>query len=305
MTYKWGVHRRSGGPFEFDFLHFGVDRTAVWFFYVDESYDSEKFCLSAIGFRHSVWRECFKEIKAFREQIKRDHGIFIRKEIHAHEFLAGRGRASDQVISKWLRSRIYHGFLGVAARLPTAKLFSVCLNVREHKDPQMKAWDRLCNRIERTLLETEKKEIPKRRSLASRSTTLSAEEREEMEARLMLYHPRAVIFADEGREYDIQKAIRKMSVFNPIPSKFGAWGDGRASKSITIERVLEDPVFKKSFQSHFIQLADCISYALLKQETPPTERVKKYGINKMFRECLEEICCKQASKYDPLGIVRK
>ena len=55
-----------------------------------------------------------------------------------------------------------------------------------------------------------------------------------------------MVFADEGRETEITKALRKMSVFNPIPSKLGDWGAGAKSKNIPVERVIEDPVFKKS-----------------------------------------------------------
>lgn len=126
-----------------------------------------------------------------------------------------------------------------------------------------------------------------------------------IERRLNIYCSRAVIFADEGREAEITKRLRKMHIDNRIPSKLGDWGGGNATKNITTDRIIEDPVFKDSSQSYFIQLADCIAFALLKREVPPTPNIKKYGIHKMFDETLTGICFKDAARKDPLGIVRK
>ncbi len=278
---------------------------AVWTFYIDESHDNDKFVLSALGIRHSHWKECFAEVKAHRQRLKSDFGVFIRKEIHAHELVGGRGRISERVIGKWERSRIFFNILNLAARLPNVMLFNVCLDKRDHKDTQLVAWDRMVNRIERTLLEKERVELPLRKTLGSRvGTGLSEDEKLKLTMRLESYHPRAIIFSDEGRESEIQKIMRKMQVHNPIPSRFGSWA-GSSTKSIPVQKIIEDPIFKKSHQSFFIQMADCIAYSLLKKETVPTERVKKYGINKMFENCLEGICFKAASPSDAFGIVRK
>lgn len=102
-------------------------------FYVDESYDREKFCLSAISVRHNRWRECFDRVQQHRRLLNQDHGIFIRKEIHAHEFVAGRGRISDEIIGKHARSRIFHGLLMLVAELPEVAVFNVCIEVKGRK----------------------------------------------------------------------------------------------------------------------------------------------------------------------------
>lgn len=109
---------------------------AVRCFYVDESYVREKFCLSAISIRHNRWRECFDRVQQHRRRLNQDHGIFIRKEIHAHEFVAGRGRISEQIIGKHARSRIFHGLLTLVAELPEVAVFNVCIEVKGRKDPQ-------------------------------------------------------------------------------------------------------------------------------------------------------------------------
>ena len=73
----------------------------VQFFYVDESYDREKFCLSAIAIHHSHWKEAFDSIKAFRQQLKEKYGIPLRTELHATDFVYGRGHISPRVVTKW------------------------------------------------------------------------------------------------------------------------------------------------------------------------------------------------------------
>jgi len=233
---------------------------SVGFFYVDESYNAEKFCLSAFCIRHSDWRDCFKMVHEHRRNLKQDHGVFIRKEIHAHELVGGRGNIASDVINKHARSRIFLGLLNLIAQMPNVMLFNVCLEVTGRRDPQLDAWERLLNRIERTMREFETREsVNRKRLLSLLPFSVSQRTTEEIKNRLLPYSPRALIFADEGRETEITKVFRKMNVYNPIPSRYGGWG-GDPSKSIPLERIIEDPIFKKSHHSFFIQLADCAAF---------------------------------------------
>lgn len=277
----------------------------VRFFYVDESYDKETYCLSAISIRHSDWKECFDKVREHRVNLKNDYGIYLRKEIHARDLVAGRGNLSPQVVGKWQRSRIFFGLLQLVASLPQVWVFNVCLEVPHFQDPQMISWEKLTNRIERTMLEQENVELPLRRTLtASAVKNLASDDADKIDRRLNIYRARATIIADEGRENEITKALRKMHVFNPIPSRFGTWPTGKFTKNITTDRIIEDPVFKRSDRSYFVQLADCVAFALLKRETTPTPNILKYGIHKMFEQTLSGVCFKPASPRDALGIVR-
>jgi hypothetical protein len=276
-------------------------------FYIDESFDSDKFCLSAIGIRHSEWRECFHRVRQHRSLLKEDFGIFMRKELHSHEFVAvRRGRISDRIIGKHDRTRIFEGLLRLVAQLPNVLIINICLDRKGRSDVQLDAWDRLMNRIERMMLAFEERELPLRRDLISEAGgSLSDTRKHQLEIRLNLYRPVALILADQGREVEITRALRKMSVYNPIPSMVGDWGGGVAAKNIPVQRVIEDPIFKKSHQSYFIQLADAVAYSLLKREVTPTPHIKKYGVDKFFERTLAGVCHRPASKSDPLGIVRK
>lgn len=277
----------------------------VRLFYVDESYDHVKYCLSAVVIRHSDWKECFDMVREHRVNLKKDYGIYLRKEIHARDLIKGKGKISPNAISKWQRSRIFLGLLNLVASLPHVMVFNVCLDSADHADPQMIAWDRLVNRAERTMLEFERIELPLRRGLADRATTqMGAQDGAEIDRRLSIYRSRAIIIADEGRETEITRALRKMHVFNPIPSSLGGWETGNYTKNITTDRIIEDPFFKNSERSYLTQMADCVAYALLKSEVPPTPLIRKYKIDEMFEDALAGVCYKKAARSDPLGIVR-
>src|ERR1035441_7803545 len=86
-------------------------------FYIDESYDQQKFCLSAIAIRHDQWRDCFNRVQQHRRLLKQDHGVFIRKEIHAHELVKMMSdRVRESVFLKVLASSVM-GFFALAALL--------------------------------------------------------------------------------------------------------------------------------------------------------------------------------------------
>lgn len=179
---------------------------SVRFFYIDESFDTEKFCLSAIGIRHTEWRECFERVREHRRFLKKDYGIFLRKEIHAQEFVNGRGRVSDRVIGKHERSRIFEGLLRLVAQLPSVFVINICLDTKGRKNVQLDAWDRLTNRIERTLLRFEETELPLRRRLISQiPPEYPGADRQQLEYRLNLFRARGVIVGDQGREHEITR----------------------------------------------------------------------------------------------------
>jgi hypothetical protein len=108
------------------------------------------------------------------------------------------------------------------ARRWNVSVFNVCTST----DDQFRAFERLLNRINRTM--------------GSRQTY-------------------AHLICDQGKELQYTTLVRKMRVLNYIPSKFGGWETGQPSKNIPIERIIEDPQFKDSKSSYLIQQADFIA----------------------------------------------
>jgi hypothetical protein len=233
--------------------------------YIDDSQDNPLYCFSALAVPADHWLDTFREVKEWRRGLRTSDGIFITKELHAWKFVSGRGRISDRVVTKGRRCNLFHGSLDFIAGLTDIKLFNVCLH-----DRQDWAFERLLNRINRTMQE---------------------------------WRSYALLICDEGKEADYTRLVRKMSVHNPIPSRYGVWQDtGRKTRNIPIERIIEDPFFKKSEKSYFIQLVDFCAYALLRREKPLPSKTR-YGLDKAFLR-LEPVCVKEACKRDPLGIIR-
>jgi hypothetical protein len=110
----------------------------------------------------------------------------------------------------------------------------------------------------------------------------------------------AVIFCDEGKSYDSLR--RRLGQYNYIPSRRGEWEDGAQARNMPIDRILEDIVYRDSARSIFIQAADACAYALLRRERPIPSKTA-LGLDRSFY-ILERIMVKQASRYDPYGIVR-
>ena len=246
--------------------------------YIDESGDEQyrvnrstsKFVMVSLLIPDYLWRETFEETKKFRRHLKKEYGLLIKKEIHSTDFLRGRGKIGTHTISKKLRSFIFKRIIQFISELPGISIICVSLENKDRKDVYLDSLERLLNRIDR----------------------FSKDE-----------DTQVILIIDEGKENKITKKYRKMCVYNPIPSKYGSWAGGSSLKNIPITRIIEDPFFKQSEISYFLQLADVIAYSLLRYDEP-TDRAKKYGIDKLF-PLLKPVLNLKASNKDKLGVVRK
>ncbi len=82
---------------------------------------------------------------------------------------------------------------------------------------------------------------------------------------LQKWDSHAILICDEGKDAIYTKLVRRM----------------QTSKNGAIDRIIEDPFFKQSDQSYFIQLSDFCAYALLRQERPIGSKTK-YGLDQAF-----------------------
>lgn len=235
------------------------------FVYIDDSGDEKVRCYSALILHETVWKEAQARIRQHRRELKRTDGMFVTKELHATEFVSGRGRVGLQIVPKGRRCQVFKETLSLVAGLPNIYMHSA---IGSRSNDRL-LFERLINRINRTMGE---------------------------------WKSNAIIFHDEGKDYT--HLARRMCVYNPIRSKFGAWPGGSPIRNMPIDRILEDIVFRDSRDSIFIQLADFCAYALFRSEHPlPTK--SKYGLDTAF-SLLHPICIRQAYGADPkkLGIIR-
>lgn len=239
----------------------------MWFAYIDESKEPGKFFLyTALVITGDKWVTTYRKVKAFREELRRDHGIYLAYELHAWKFVPGRGRPSKTAIYKEERAEIFKKTLRFIAECNCFNVVSSC-----SKNQQF-ALERLVNRLDKTAAKREQQ---------------------------------VLLFFDGGEEIDITKRLRKMRVHNPISSNRGIWqSTGTKTKNIPLTNILEDPIFKDSKNSYFIQLADFCAYALLRMERPLASRTA-YGIHEAYN-LLKPISRKFTNPKDPrgMGIIR-
>jgi Protein of unknown function (DUF3800) len=233
--------------------------------YIDDSGDEKTRVFSVLSIPAQEWNKCFAMIQDFRRTVKEREGIYVKVEFHATEFGAGRGKISNEIIPKGARCRIFRETLDEITKLPGVRLF----NGAAGRADEARLFERLLNRINRTLLE---------------------------------WDSQGLLVSDEGK--DFTDLVRRMRVYNPIPSMYGQWREGGSTKNITLDHIVEDLFFRKSSRSYFIQLADFCADALLRSESPLATK-NKYGLDKAF-DIVGSLCVSECYKGDPrgLGIVR-
>jgi hypothetical protein len=238
----------------------------MWFVYLDESKDNNQFFVySALIVDSEQWADAFKALKDARTRLRDRRGVYMKQELHAWKFAGGKGQIANRPILKPQRAVIFRRILSYLAE---TKLFRVMSSVNTD---EFYAFDRLMNRLNRTAQE-EKQQI--------------------------------ILICDEGQEAEFTRRMRKMRVHNQIPSKFGFWGGRNVVKNIPTSQFLEDPFFKDSKDSYFIQAVDFCAYALLRMERPIASRTV-HGYDTMYEE-LRPIVITVANQNDPrqLGIIR-
>jgi hypothetical protein len=97
----------------------------------------------------------------------------------------------------------------------------------------------------------------------------------------------------------LTQLLRKMRHFNPVPNQIH---HGPGHRNLTLTRIVEDPYFKNSEHSFFMQAAD-LSAFLLHQSVAPNAYMRMNGGQNYFAR-LKPVLCKVASPRDPLGVVR-
>ncbi len=234
--------------------------------YVEDSADEQLAIFTALALPVEQWRTCFTQVREFRRDLKRAYSIYIYKELHAWKFVSGRGRIAPTYVSLQQRAQIFRTALETVVHLPGAQMLNACFP----KGQANRAFERLLNRIERSLV---------------------------------AWDSHGILLCDEGKEADYTRMVRRMNVYNPIPSRYGGWQEtGRPFRNIPLQRIVEDPVFKKSNQSYLIQLVDFAAYSLLRRERP-TARIQQLGLDSAFN-ILQPVLVTAATRKDPEGILR-
>lgn len=150
--------------------------------YVDDSKDDQSCCFSALILPADRWIEALDHLIAFRRAIRQSHGIYTTIELHATDWIGGRGNVAPQTILRSERAIIFRQALVHFAELPALSI----INAHGPRRQDQALFERLCNRIQ---------------------------------ANMVAQGSRALIISDEGKNYD--NLVRRLRRYNPIPSRFG------------------------------------------------------------------------------------
>lgn len=179
----------------------------MWFAYLDESKENNSFYVySALIVDASKWHEAFKLLKDARIRLRDRRGVYLKQELHAWKFAAGKGQIAPRAILKPERAEIFRRVLSFVAEHPD--FFQIISSVNTN---EFYAFDRIMNRINRT-----------------------AKEKGEQ----------VILICDKGQEAEFTKRMRRMRIHNPVPSKLNFGRKEKRPRTYLPSKFLKIPSLK-------------------------------------------------------------
>lgn len=254
----------------------------MYLMYVDESGDiglqnspTRYFVLTGLVVHELRWRPSLDHLIDFRRRMRDAFGIKLREEIHASAMINHPG---DLVrIPRHDRLTILRHFADELAAMSDLNIINVVVDKqgkRDDNDVFNIAWRALIQRFENTV---------------SRHNFTGPANPDE----------RGMIFPDRTDDQKLISLLRQMRRFNPIPNQ-SVFGSGY--RNLALNSIVEDPSFRDSEHSYFIQATDLAAF-LLYQHLDPSSYIRRKSAQNYFLR-LSPILCRHASSRDPQGIVR-
>jgi hypothetical protein len=248
----------------------------MYLMYVDESGDSglvnsptDYFALSGIVVHEQRWRPFIDALVAFKRAMRAAHGLKIRTEIHASEFINNRVDG----LKRHVRLSILRNALDELAKLSDISITNVIVSkVGKPADYDVfsNAWRALFQRFENTLC----------------YGNFPGSHRSDFGA----------VFTDDTGGAKLVRIMRRMNVYNPVPN---VGGDGY--RDMPVVRIIEDPHGKESATALAIQMADVCAY-FLHQRFKPNSYIRRQRAVRYF-DRLTPVLNLKARINGTLGIV--
>lgn len=251
----------------------------MYLMYVDESGDtgligspSRYFILVGLVVHELRWRDAQAELLLFRKELKTRFALATHSEIHASHLMSRPGPLAK--IPKHLRLEILRRYADKLAQIPYISVIGVIVDKSiQHPGTDVfeKAWRTLIQRFENTLTHHN---FPGPRNSDDMG----------------------MLFPDKSDERKLNRLIRRMRAYNPIPNS-----GGMGYRNLQLRYVIEDVNSRDSQHSYFVQSVDVAAYLLHQQISPSAYFKGKSGQNYFAR--LDPVLCKVASPKDPQGLV--
>lgn len=253
----------------------------MYLMFIDESGDTglvgsptRYFVLSGIVLHELRWQDNLNQIIDFRKRMLRKFGLHLREEIHAADMIHRPGSLSR--IPKNDRLTILRNFSNELATMLDLNVINIVVDKTSKAgtyDVFEMAWKALIQRFENTLCHNNFR------------GPRNSDDKE-------------LLVADNTDIKKLVTLVRQMRRFNPIPNNPT---HSPGYRDLAVKNLIDDPNFRDSKDSYFIQAADTIAF-LLYQRIYPCRYIKKKAAQNYFLR-LDPILCKVASSKDPLGIV--
>lgn len=244
------------------------------FIYIDDSGDpgnntkyTASFVLSGLIIPINEWDIIYRNYQSFRNYLKSEYSIPLRVELHATDIWKNSG---DFVKINLSYADRRHLFIDVANYIRKSRFFNI-LNIRIDKSHKN--------------ISTKKISIIGFNLIYQR-----------FENWLSKNNSQGIIVQDEGYRDLSRKLLRKMKIYNPIPSLHKA---GYYQNPLT--HIIEDPFERQSMYSFAIQLSDIISY-LIRLRWDATLLQKVWGLHKLYKKMKPRYVL-EASRKDNYGMV--
>lgn len=249
--------------------------------YVDGSGDpglanspTRYFALSGLVVHELRWQQYLAQMIAFRQRMKAAFGLKLREEIHAAAMINSPRELI--LIRRNDRLTILRLLADELASMPDISIVNIVVDKQGKTPPYdvfAMAWKALLQRFENTML---------RRNFPGPSNP----------------DERGMVFPDHTEDKKLVQLMRQMRKYNPVPNqpRFGI-----GYRNLGICHIVEDPSFRESSHSFFVQAADLAAF-LLYQFVCPSAYVKKKSAQNYLRR-LDPVLCKVATPRNPLGIV--
>jgi hypothetical protein len=232
--------------------------------YVDESGDagifdenkpgatgSPYFILTGLIVHSSHWKQVLDAIKSFRKKLYLQSYLKYDVEFHCSELVDPRRTKDFTQISVPDRWKLIELFADTLGNNKALKVIAVVINKR---DTKVRPGEYLLSAITK---------------LYQAFDEFLGENKQ-----------RGLVLFDRAHENKITTHVRKLMGTGPT---------GGSKNEIQINWIIEDPVFRVSHESMFIQAADVLAFTLKEKEFPSGARKKLYA-DRIFPRHLSAIC---------------
>lgn len=253
----------------------------MYLLYADESGDNglvnsptQYFVVSGVVLHELRWQQYLDQLIDFRRRMQRQFGLRMSEEIHAAQMINKPGDLKR--IRRNDRLTIIRSFTNQLVSMSGLRVINVVVDKSSKAsdyDVFSMAWKALFQRFENT--------ISYRNFPGPRNPDETG-----------------MVFPDNTDNRKLTQLLRRMRRFNPVPYQPNF---GMRYRNLVVRNIVEDPNFRDSSHSYFIQAADLAAF-LLYQSLQPSGYIRRKTGHGYFAR-LDPILCKVASSIDPQGIV--